>query len=83
MALHDVESNDDEAENLWGQAPEANAAGAKILPLQPRALGRVCPRNTDAAISEKMATRTDGEFEKSLASKVSSVPARSFVWKFS
>jgi hypothetical protein len=29
MALHDVESNDDEAENLWGQAPEANAAGRK------------------------------------------------------
>jgi len=28
---------------------------AKILPLPPRAFGRVCPRNTDAAISEKMA----------------------------
>ena len=61
MALHDVESNDDEAENLWGQAPEANAAGAKILPLPRRALGRVCPRNTDAAISEKMAAEKNSQ----------------------
>ena len=59
MALHDVESNDDEAENLWRQAPEANGAGAKILPLPPRAFGRVCPRNTDADYQRKNGCRKE------------------------
>jgi len=38
-----------------GSGAGSKRCWAKILPLPPRALGRVCPRNTDAAISEKMA----------------------------
>ena len=55
MALHDVESKDDEAENLWGQAPEANAAGRKSCRCRRARSDEFVREIQMRTISEKMA----------------------------